>query len=139
MSEPVRHEIEVDVRYAETDQMGVVHHANYLIWFELARTELCAATGHRYADIERDGHLLMVVGAHLRYRRGARYGDRLRVLCWIDRLRSRDLTFGYEVRRGDELLTTGTTDHVWVDRSTGRPTRAPEGVLAAFERFRAGA
>jgi acyl-CoA thioester hydrolase len=136
MAEPARHEIEVDVRYAETDQMGVVHHANYLVWFELARTDLCATAGHRYADIERAGTLLMVVGADVRYRRSARYGDRLRLLCWIDRLRSRDLTFAYEVRCGDELLATGSTDHVWVARDTGRPTRAPDEVQRAFERLR---
>jgi acyl-CoA thioester hydrolase len=138
MAEPLRHEVEVDVRYAETDQMGVVHHANYLVWFELARTELCAAAGHRYADIEQEGYLLMVVGAQVRYRRGARYGERLRLVCWIERLRSRDLTFAYEVRRGDELLATGSTDHLWVKRDTGRPTRAPDDVQRAFERLHAG-
>ncbi len=132
MSGPVRHEVEVEVRYAETDQMGVVHHANYLVWFELARTALCASCGHPYAEIERQGYLLMVVGAHAHYRRGARYGERVRVVVWIDRLRTRHLAFAYEVRRGEELLATGRTEHVWVRREDGRPTSMPPELREPF-------
>ena len=69
-----RSEIDVEVRYAETDQMGVVHHANYVIWFELARTSLCALSGFHYAEIEALGYLLMVTGVEVRYHRPARYG-----------------------------------------------------------------
>ena len=75
---PVRAEIDVEVRYAETDQMGVVHHANYVVWFELARTRLCSLSGFHYADIERLGYLLMVTGVEARYHRPARYGDTVR-------------------------------------------------------------
>ncbi len=74
MTAPIQREIELEVRDAETDPMGVVHHANYLIWFEQARTSLCSATGYHYADIEKLGYLLMVTGAQLEYRQGARYG-----------------------------------------------------------------
>ncbi len=128
--------VEVEVRYAETDQMGVVHHANYLVWFELARTRLCALAGCHYAEIERSGYLLMVVGATLRYRAAARYGDRVEVTARLARLASRALTFAYEVRRAGELLATGTTEHLWVEAASRRPTtlpaplRAPFGVLA---------
>ncbi len=135
MSRPQRHEVEVEVRYAETDQMGVVHHANYLVWFELARTSFCARAGHPYAEIEARGHLLMVVDAQVHYRRGARYGDRVRVAVWIDRLRSRDLAFAYEVRRGEELLARGRTQHVWVRRSDGRPTRMPRELEGPFRQL----
>ncbi len=130
-------EVELEVRYAETDQMGLVHHSNYLVWFEVARTRLCAGTGIPYAEVEASGYLLVVTGAQLSYRRGAHYGDTVRVLCRLERLASRSLSFGYEVRRGDELLTTGRTDHVWVERATGRPCRAPEDLRAGFERMRA--
>ncbi len=83
---PVREAVTVEVRYAETDQMGVVHHANYLVWFELARTALCRRTGHAYADIERLGFFLMVSGAALSYRRGVHYGETVIVSAWLDRL-----------------------------------------------------
>ncbi|MGH9464219.1 MAG: acyl-CoA thioesterase [Thermoanaerobaculia bacterium] len=132
MSDPLRHEVEVEVRYAETDQMGVVHHANYLVWFELARTALCARSGHPYAEIERLGYLLMVVGAQVHYRRGARYGDRVRVVVWIERLRTRHLAFAYEVRRDAELLAHGRTEHVWVRRDDGRPTTMPTTLREPF-------
>lgn len=133
--EPVRCETEIEVRYAETDQMGVVHHANYVIWFELARTHLCALSGFHYADIERLGYRLMVSGVELRYRRPANYGDVVRVACWSERLGSRGVHFAYEVRRGGDLLATGRTEHIWVEAATGRPCRAPAPVRAPFARL----
>src|SRR5689334_16218839 len=80
-SHPLRATTDVEVRYAETDQMGVVHHANYVVWFELARTRLCSESGFHYADIEKLGYLLMVTGVEARYYRPARYGDVVRVVC----------------------------------------------------------
>jgi acyl-CoA thioester hydrolase len=133
--EATRATVTVEVRYAETDQMGVVHHANYLVWFELARTQLCAASGSHYAQIEKLGHFLMVTGARLRYRQSARYGDVVEVGARIGRLGSRGLSFDYDVRRGADLLATGTTDHVWIERSTGAPCRTPGILRAAFERL----
>lgn len=124
--------IDVEVRYAETDQMGVVHHANYLIWFEQARTRLCTLTGYHYADIEELGYLLMVSGVHLSYRGGARYGDEVQVEAWVERLASRVIHFGYRVRRDDEILVTGTTEHAWVDRASGRNCRIPEQLRRPF-------
>ena len=123
----------MEVRYAETDQMGVVHHAAYLVWFELARTHHCRLSGKSYAEIEAMGYILMVTGAHLRYRRSARYGDTVRILCWLAELGSRMLRFEYEIRRGEELLTRGATEHVWVERTTGKPCSTPEPLRAAFE------
>jgi acyl-CoA thioester hydrolase len=113
----------------------VVHHSNYLVWFELARTALCRLGGRGYHEIERDGHWLMVTGAELRYRAGARYGDVVQVECWIDQLKSRTLAFRYEVRRLGDLLASGTTDHVWVEAATRRPCRLPESVRSDFERM----
>ncbi len=107
---------EIEVRYAETDQMGVVHHAAYLVWFEVARTRLCAEAGRPYAEIERAGYFLVVSGAAVTYREGARYGDVVRIVSWVDWVASRAMQFGYQVRRGDALLADGHTRHVWVDR-----------------------
>ena len=139
MSEPVRAPIrlltEIEVRYAETDQMGVVHHSNYIVWFEMARTRLCAQSGFHYAEIERMGYLLMVTGVEVRYRRSARYGDTVKVACWNERLGSRGLRFAYEVRKGEELLATGATEHVWVEAATGRPCRTPEPLREPFRRL----
>ncbi|MEE2776828.1 MAG: thioesterase family protein [Acidobacteriota bacterium] len=116
---------EVEVRYAETDQMGVVHHSAYLVWFELARTRLCRDAGYSYARIEQDGYFLVVSGADLKYREGARYGETLQVTARTDWVASRALQFGYEVRQGARLLAEGHTRHAWVDRATGRNCRLP--------------
>jgi acyl-CoA thioester hydrolase len=132
-AQPVRAQIDVEVRYAETDQMGVVHHANYVVWFELARTRLCALSGFHYADIERLGYLLMVTGVEARYHRPARYGDVVQVVCWCERLGSRGLRFAYEVRKGEERLVTGVTEHVWIESATGRPCRTPEPLRGPFQ------
>jgi acyl-CoA thioester hydrolase len=132
MSEPIRCATDIEVRYAETDQMGVVHHANYVIWFELARTRLCALSGFHYADIEKMGYLLMVTGVEVRYRRPARYGETVQVVCWTQHMGSRGLHFSYEVRKGNEILVTGTTEHIWIEEATGRPCRVPEAVREPF-------
>jgi acyl-CoA thioester hydrolase len=132
---PLRIATDVEVRYAETDQMGVVHHANYIVWFELARTRLCEHSGFHYADIERLGYLLMVTGVEARYHRPARYGDVVRVTCWCERMASRGLRFAYEVRKGDERLASGATEHVWIESATGRPCRTPEALRAPFARL----
>jgi acyl-CoA thioester hydrolase len=127
--------IDVEVRYAETDQMGVVHHAEYVVWFEMARTRLCADSGWHYAEIERLGTYLMVTGVEVSYRRPARYGDTVQVACSLARLGSRGLAFAYRVTRGGELLARGTTEHVWVDRATGRPCRMPEVLAEPFRKL----
>ena len=125
----------IEVRYAETDQMGIVHHANYLVWFEQARTRLCSDAGLHYAEIEKKGYLLLVTGASLSYRGPSRYGDEVDVACWVDKVFSRGVTFAYSVTRGDALLATGTTEHIWVDQATRKPTRFPEELHGPFERF----
>lgn len=127
--------VEIEVRYAETDAMGLVHHSRYLPWMEIARTRLCAATGYPYAEIERMGYRLVVTGAELRYLRGARYGDEVAVECRLTRLGSRGMHFEYTIRRQQELLATGATEHVWTQAATGRPCRMPEVLRPGFERL----
>ncbi len=135
MTEPTRCEIDVEVRYIETDKMGVVHHANYIAWFELARTKLCAMSGYHYAEIEAMGYLLMVTGVEVRYLRPFRYGDVARVACWSERLMSRGVRFAYEVLKEGEVLATGATEHIWVEAASGRPCRPPKDVQEQFSRL----
>jgi len=130
-----RCDVDLEVRYAETDQMGVVHHAAYLVWFEVARTRLCAQAGRPYASIERAGHFLVVSGVDVTYREGARYGDVVRVTSWVDWVASRAMQFGYQIRRDARLLADGHTRHVWVDQSTGRHCRMPADLAAPFLAF----
>jgi acyl-CoA thioester hydrolase len=114
--------------------MGHVHHANYIAWFELARTRLCADCGFPYAEVERLGYLLVVTAVEVRYRRPAHYGQTVEVTTWVERLASRQMRFAYEVRRGDDLLATGATEHVWVERDSRRPVRLPAPLVAPFTR-----
>ena len=122
-------ELEVRVRYAETDQMGVAHHASYLVWFEAGRTEFIRSRGRSYAQIEADGWLLVVVEARCRYLRPARYDDVLTVRTRLGATGRATLAFDYEVvRRADgEVVARGTTVHAAVDRA-GRPRRIPEDI-----------
>ncbi|TMI88169.1 MAG: acyl-CoA thioesterase [Bacillati bacterium ANGP1] len=119
--------IEVRVRYAETDQMGVAHHASYLVWFEAGRTELIRASGHSYAQIEKDGWWLVVVEARCRYLRPARYDDVLTIRTRLAALGGATLEFGYQAVRKEDgaLLAEGATVHAAVDRM-GRPRRIPQ-------------
>lgn len=127
--------VEVEVRYAETDQMGVVHHANYIVWFELARTALCQKSGYHYSEIEKLGYLLIVTRVEVRYGRSARYGETVQVDCWLERLTSRGLRFAYRVRRGDRTLASGATEHLWCVAETGKPCRTPEVLRQPFARL----
>lgn len=133
--DPVRTDVEIEVRYFETDAQGVVHHANYLVWFELARTKLCAASGRHYAEVESLGYRLMNSHVAARYLKPARYGETVNVTCWIERLASRAIHFAYEVTRDGEQLATGSTEHIWIDVDSGRPCRAPEPVREPFRRL----
>jgi len=115
---------QVTVRYAETDMMGVVYHANYLPWFEVARTHLLKENGLPYRQLEADGYRLPVLEVTARYLRPAVYDD---VITLVVSLREKPLLrirLEYEVRRGDELLATGHTVHAFVDLQ-GRPVRPP--------------
>jgi acyl-CoA thioester hydrolase len=121
------HDTTVRVRYAETDQMGVVYHANYLIWFEVGRVELMRAAGFEYKAMEtEDDCHIVVVEAHCRYEKPARYDEVLRVRTRIAEWRNRIVKFSYEIFRGtdDVLLATGYTTHVICGRN-GRPKALP--------------
>jgi acyl-CoA thioester hydrolase len=87
--------IELTVRYAESDQMGVAYHANHLVWCDMARTEYLRERGVSYRALEAGGLLLAVVEAQVRYRGAARFDDRLRIRCWVREVASRRVEFGY--------------------------------------------
>jgi len=127
--------IEFRVRYAETDQMGVVYHANYLIWCEMGRTELMRQLGATYAELERQGVHLVVSRAQIRFRSSARYDDPVRVRTRLTRVRSRGVTFHYVVERpeDDSVLAQAETELVCVD-PRGSPRKLPgsvEGLMGA--------
>ena len=120
-------ETEFPVRYAETDAMGVVHHANYLVYFEEGRSQYMRDLGSNYAEVEASGYQLPVTEAQLHYVGSRRYGDKIRVRTWVEENLSRRVTFRYEVVDPDSgnVLVTGYTRHVWTD-TAGRVTRVPD-------------
>lgn len=128
MMEP--HEIQFRVRYVETDAMGVVHHANYLAWFEMGRVEQLRAAGGDYRAIEESGLYMVIVKAACRYIQPARYDDLLRLRTRTVRVTAAKIEHEYEVYRGEDLLARGETTLACVDR-TGRVQRVPEWMRSA--------
>ena len=117
MTAPGTTAVELRVRYAETDQMGVAHHANYLIWCEMARTRHLEDLGVSYRRLESASFRLPVVDVRVRYRAPARYDDLIRVRCWVRDIASRRVEFGYAVElcSGGTLLATARTSLMAVD------------------------
>ncbi len=114
------HETEIRVRYAETDKMGIVHHSNYLVWFELGRSEFCRARGFSYLEMEEQENALMVVAeVYCRYKSPAYYEDLITIRTNVADIRSRSLRFIYEVYRASDqtLLAEGETLHVVTDKN----------------------
>jgi len=114
------HETEVRVRYAETDQMGIVHHASYLVWFEVGRSDLCRDKGFSYKEMEEDDNALMVVAeTYCRYKSPAFYEDILTVRTKVGEIRSRSLRFFYEIHRAsdDLLVAEGESLHIVTDKN----------------------
>jgi acyl-CoA thioester hydrolase len=120
----------INVRYAETDQMGVVYHGNYLAWFEVGRTKLFKElVGLSYKKIEADGYYLPVLEVAVKYHRPALYDDDLVIVSTMKEKPVMRLKLHYEVYRGDTLLVTGSTTHAFIDKQ-GRPVRPPPYVAA---------
>jgi acyl-CoA thioester hydrolase len=118
----------VRVRYAETDQMGVVYHANYLIWMEVGRVEFCRSKGLAYRDMESNDQVFLVVGeANCRYRSPAFYDDEVAIRTRIAEVNPRTIRFEYEMSnaKSGKLLATGWTKHVFCG-SNKRPAKLPE-------------
>ena len=125
------HETMVRVRYSETDKMGIVYYANYLVWFEIGRTDYCRARGFSYRDMEEsDNSFLVVAESYCRYKAPAYYDDELIIRTHITELRKRSLRFGYEIIRpaDDTIVAEGETGHVVTD-SSGRVRSFPDGYI----------
>ena len=120
---------QITVRYAETDMMGIVYHANYLPWFEVARTQLLREQGFPYRQLETAGYRLPVLEVAAKYRRPALYDDTLTIVATLREKPLLRIRIDYEVFRGDELLATGQSAHAFCDL-TGRPTRPPAAFVA---------
>ena len=108
------HDTEIRVRYAETDKMGIVHHANYLIWFEAGRSDVCRARGFSYKEMEDDHSLIVVAESYVRYKSPAFYEDQLIIRTQVAEVRSRSIRFVYEIYRpsDDTLIAEGETLHL---------------------------
>lgn len=126
-------EITIRVRYAETDRMGLLHHANYLVYFEQGRTELLRSLGFNYKEIEDQGFLLVLTKVEVRYLRPVRYDDLLTLRTTVVRTTSVRIDYRYELLRDGLLLAEGATTLACVDRE-GRPQALPDVLRGAGER-----
>ena len=129
--------IETDVRFAETDQMGVVHHSSYIVWFEMGRVAWMRAAGMPYTEVAGSGYNFAVTAIHAEYRASCRFGDAVQIVTRLANLRSRQVEFTYEVQNAvnHTLLATGSSEHICVD-SAGKMTKIPP---LFYERLQAGA
>jgi len=124
----LQHEIEIEVRYYETDGQGIVHHANYFQYFELGRVQMLKAAGFDYAELERQGIFLVVHSIGCRYLLPARFGDTLRLVTRVERITLARIDHTYQVYREDDLLAEGKSTLACVDRD-GTVQRMPECLL----------
>jgi acyl-CoA thioester hydrolase len=122
------HEINFRVRYAETDRMGLLHHANYIVYFEMGRTELLRERGISYRDIEDSGHLLVVIEVGCKFKRPAYYDDLLTLRTTVERVTHVKIVHRYEVFRDGVLLAEGHSTLACVDRE-GKPQALPDTLL----------
>ncbi|WP_153732465.1 acyl-CoA thioesterase [Sporosarcina obsidiansis] len=115
-------EKEIEVRYAETDQMGVVYHANYLVWMEIGRTTLIQDLGFQYAQLERDGYLSPVTELSVKYKTSITYGETVTVRTWVESHGKLRTVYGYEILHADgTIAATATSEHVVVKKDSFRP------------------
>lgn len=123
----------IRVRYAETDTMGFAHHANYLVWFEMARIELMDRLGLPYREIESSGYYMPVLEAQARYFRSLRFDDRVVIILRIKEPPRAKFRVDYTVERDGERVATGYSRHAFIEKS-GRPVRPPRSFVEAIER-----
>ncbi|WP_426430771.1 acyl-CoA thioesterase [Winogradskyella sp. HB-48] len=127
---------EIRVRYGETDQMGVVYHANYAVYFEVGRTEWLREFGLSYSAMEAEGIMLPVISLHINYKNSARYDDVLKVKTKLKKMPTASIEFDYELRDNkDELLATGNTILAFIDAKRNKPTRCPKYLLDKLQNY----
>ncbi|HEY4601657.1 MAG TPA: thioesterase family protein [Cerasibacillus sp.] len=112
----------LEVRYQETDQMGVVYHANYLVWFEIGRTKFIESLGFRYADMEKEGVVSPVTNANISFKKPIRYGEKASIETWLDHYDGLRTIYGYHIlNEQNEVAVCGKTEHVIVKKANFRP------------------
>ena len=123
-------DIDVRVRYAETDQMGVAYYASYIVWFEVGRSEYCRAKGFSYRELEELGYRLVVVDLRCRYKGSVRYDEMIVVRTQLKDLKTRMVTFGYSILKKEtqEVVVHGETRHLCLNKK-GNPSSMPERFL----------
>lgn len=129
----LEHTTQVRVRYAETDQMGVVYHANYVVWMEVGRVEAMRSAGLNYAEMEREGIRVAVLGVEVQYKAAARYDDLVDITARVVQVQSRMMRIEYDIHRASDrqLLAQGATKHLFVNLDL-KPIRCPEKYYAVF-------
>lgn len=117
-------EKEIEIRYAETDKMGVVYHANYLIWFEVARTDFIEKAGFNYDDMEQKGLISPVMDVSVQYKKSVTYPEKVTIRTWIDTYTKLKTIYAYEVvTESGEISATGKTTHIVIQQGSDRPVR----------------
>ena len=131
MTESLKHdEIEIRVRYGETDQMGVVYHGNYAQYFEIGRVEWLRKCGVSYKEMEESGIMLPVISLRVKFKKSARYDDVIKGKTQLVKIPSATIEFDYEILNDkNEILATGNTSLVFIDINRNRPTRCPQYIL----------
>ena len=129
------HTLDIVVRFAETDAMGVVHHAAYIVWFEAARVAWMAALGIPYQEFAAGGHHFAVTGLTAAYRRNCRFGDTVQVRIALNQVRTRQISFGYEVLANGNMIAVASTDHICVDLE-GNAARIPTYALDVLNKVK---
>ncbi|HLT54070.1 MAG TPA: thioesterase family protein [Flavobacteriaceae bacterium] len=127
------HELSIRVRYGETDQMGVVHHGNYALYLEMARTEWLRSLGVSYRDMEASGTMLPVISMSLNFKKSAYYDEVIKVITKLKKMPSVKIEFDYEIfNEKGELLVEASTTLAFIDVKTKRPIRAPQYIMDAL-------
>ena len=130
----MRSELELDVRYYETDQMGIVHHSNYIRYFECGRSDMMAKAGLPIEKIEEAGVMLPIVSVECRYRRPAKMGDRIRIVSMVEKIPAAKLIIRNEIfNQCGDLLVEGSVTLGFIDARTRRPVRCPEALVRVIE------
>ena len=126
----------IDVRYVDTDQMGIVHHSNYVVYLELSRIDWLNKLGFSYQKMEKEGVMLPVVSLNLKYQKSAFFGDQLTVKTVLKKIPNIKIEFAYEIyNQKEELLTTGETILVFMDAKNRKIIKCPESILMAITNY----
>lgn len=128
--------IKFRVRYQETDRMGVVYHSNYLVWFEMGRTEFFRKIGISYAALENDGYRLVVTDVSCKYKMPVTYDDEIEVITRLSEFKNTMISFDYEVKRGSAVIASGWTRHAFTN-AVGKITKMPSIVSDALKKVSA--